>query len=59
MTQPIAGPCDSPKDVTVNKVPKVFPDMASIHKQGARSLSRPRTSPSQVQAAVSPGQFLM
>ncbi len=27
-TQPIAGPCDSPKEVTLNKVPKIFPDMA-------------------------------
>jgi hypothetical protein len=23
----MAGPCDSPKEVTVNKVPKVLPDM--------------------------------
>jgi hypothetical protein len=25
MTQPMAGPWDSPKLVTANKVPKVFP----------------------------------
>jgi hypothetical protein len=27
-TQPIAGPCDSPNEVTANRVPKVLPDMA-------------------------------
>jgi len=27
ITQPIAGPCDSPKLVTANKVPKVLPLM--------------------------------
>jgi len=27
-TQPIAGPCDSPNEVTVNSVPIVLPDMA-------------------------------
>src|SRR5258708_38269581 len=26
-TQPIAGPCDSPKVVTVKSVPRVLPDM--------------------------------
>ena len=26
-TQPIAGPCDSPNDVTRNSVPSVLPDM--------------------------------
>src|SRR5436190_10878072 len=26
-TQPIAGPCDSPKDVTANNLPMVLPDM--------------------------------
>ena len=30
ITQPIAGPCDSPKVVTVKRVPKVLPDMAAI-----------------------------
>src|SRR5574340_1534071 len=25
--QPIAAPCDSPNEVTVNKVPKVLPDI--------------------------------
>jgi hypothetical protein len=25
--QPIAAPCDSPNEVTVNNVPKVFPDI--------------------------------
>jgi hypothetical protein len=25
--QPIAGPCDSPKDVTANNLPMVLPDM--------------------------------
>src|SRR6266481_9514067 len=29
-TQPIAAPCDSPNEVTVNKVPKVFPDILYI-----------------------------
>jgi len=27
MTHPIAGPCDSPNVDTVNKVPKVLPDI--------------------------------
>ena len=26
-TQPIAGPCDSPNDVTANSFPKVLPDI--------------------------------
>lgn len=26
-TQPMAGPCDSPKEVTVNRVPRVLPDI--------------------------------
>jgi hypothetical protein len=26
-TQPIAGPCDSPNEVTQNSVPSVLPDM--------------------------------
>jgi hypothetical protein len=33
-TQPIAGPCDSPKDVTQNSVPSVLPDM-SVARGGA------------------------
>ena len=33
-TQPIAGPCDSPNDVTQNRVPNVLPDM------GARDVER-------------------
>ena len=28
-TQPIAGPCDSPNDVTANRVPMVLPDIAA------------------------------
>jgi hypothetical protein len=28
-TQPIAGLCDSPKVVTVKRVPRVLPDMVS------------------------------
>jgi hypothetical protein len=28
ITQPIAGPCDSPKFVTVKSVPRVLPDMS-------------------------------
>jgi hypothetical protein len=31
-TQPMAAPCDSPKDVTQNKVPIVFPDMVKLAK---------------------------
>jgi hypothetical protein len=27
MTPPIAGPCDSPKVVSLNKVPNIFPDI--------------------------------
>jgi hypothetical protein len=34
MTQPMAGPCDSPKVVTENSLPNVLPDM------GARVLSK-------------------
>src|SRR5271155_3570538 len=30
ITQPIAGPCDSPKFVTVKSVPKVLPDMCVV-----------------------------
>jgi hypothetical protein len=28
-TQPIAGPCDSPNEVTQKSVPSVLPDMAT------------------------------
>jgi hypothetical protein len=28
MTQPIAGPCDSPNEVTQKSLPMVLPDMA-------------------------------
>jgi len=34
MTQPMAGPWDSPKLVTVNKVPKVFPLIWEIIHEG-------------------------
>ena len=30
---PMAAPCDSPKDVNVNSVPSVLPDMVSISKK--------------------------
>src|ERR1044071_2475258 len=30
-TQPIAGPCDSPKVVTVKRVPRVLPDMEEVY----------------------------
>src|SRR5437762_14129249 len=34
-TQPIAGPCDSPKDVTANSLPIVLPDMDENALRGA------------------------
>ena len=34
-TQPIAGPCDSPNEVMLNKVPSVLPDMG--RKMGLES----------------------
>ena len=38
-TQPIAGPCDSPKEVTQNRVPSVLPDMEH-HGSKARIAGR-------------------
>src|SRR6266567_5032004 len=35
-TQPIAGPCDSPKDVTQKSVPSVLPDMARCETMRVR-----------------------
>src|SRR5437667_461323 len=39
-TQPIAGPCDSPKDVTANSLPIVLPDMDE-KALGARAAATP------------------
>jgi hypothetical protein len=42
-TQPIAGPCDSPNEVTANRVPMVLPDMARLaqtHQQVVRPHAR-------------------
>src|SRR2546429_294968 len=36
-TQPIAGPCDSPKEVTANSLPMVLPDMDDGAAEGAGS----------------------
>src|SRR4029450_6008488 len=36
-TQPIAGPCDSPKDVTQKSLPNVLPDMKNAHVGEVRS----------------------
>src|SRR4051812_18192881 len=35
-TQPIAGPCDSPNDVTQNNVPNVLPDMGVVRRTKGR-----------------------
>lgn len=32
-TQPIAGPCDSPNDVTQKSLPNVLPDMAGSKRE--------------------------
>src|SRR6202171_2997758 len=51
-TQPIAGPCDSPKVVTVKRVPSVLPDIGdSRGKRFASSLSR---SPWRARRALAP-----
>src|SRR5437868_5943620 len=33
ITHPIAGPCDSPKEVTQNSLPNVLPDMGRIRER--------------------------
>src|SRR5258705_416569 len=33
ITQPIAGPCDSPNVVTVKRVPRVLPDMFEFYRE--------------------------
>src|SRR5438105_6030132 len=33
ITHPIAGPCDSPKEVTQNSLPNVLPDMGQIRER--------------------------
>src|SRR5205814_9154855 len=33
ITHPIAGPCDSPKEVTQNNLPNVLPDMGQIRER--------------------------
>src|SRR5512140_762651 len=42
MTQPIAGPWDSPKLVTANRAPKVLPLMAGIFRTVSHPLFRER-----------------
>ena len=45
-TQPMAGPCDSPKDVTQNSLPNVLPDMVgSVSVPGKSGHKLPRTQP--------------
>ena len=40
ITQPIAGPCDSPNVVTVKSVPRVLPDMcvSLLHRDFQRRI---------------------
>src|ERR1700681_1504552 len=37
ITQPMAGPCDSPKEVTQNSLPNVLPDMGRIRERPGKS----------------------
>src|SRR3989338_7831353 len=45
-TQPSAAPCDSPNDVTVNKVPSVFPDIALSRQNNSVQFNIWRLNPS-------------
>jgi hypothetical protein len=46
-TQPIAGPCDSPNEVNVKRVPEVLPDMRSslASRVSAAGAAKPRQDP--------------
>ncbi len=55
MTQPIAGPCDSPKFVTVNKRPRVLPAIERQPEVQREALSVPHQGPPRTPHSKTPG----
>lgn len=56
MTHPIAGPCDSPNVVTVNKVPKVLPDIFFVLKvEESEPFYQPCTNSSEIKPSEEHG----
>src|SRR6218665_3396060 len=59
ITQPMAGPCDSPKLVTRNRVPKVLPDMGESRPGKESHFTPGRIEPLGSMSELQEGELLL